>query len=64
MSPVRSRESQPILDELARQIYPGIAQFGRALDLGSRGREFESLYPDQPDKVDNARIINEVVGEV
>ena len=26
--------------------YPGIVQFGRMLDLGSSGREFESLCPD------------------
>ena len=25
---------------------PGVAQFGSALDLGSRGRGFESRYPD------------------
>ena len=27
-------------------LYPGLAQFGRALDLGSRGREFESRISD------------------
>ena len=27
--------------------YPGLAQFGRALGLGPRGREFESLSPDK-----------------
>ena len=27
-------------------MYLGVAQFGRALDLGSRGREFESLHSD------------------
>ena len=27
--------------------YPGLAQFGRALDLGSRGREFKSRISDQ-----------------
>ena len=27
-------------------LYPGMAQFGRALVLGTRGRGFESLCPD------------------
>ena len=33
---------------LFRPEYPGLAQFGRALDLGSRGREFKSRISDQP----------------
>ena len=28
-------------------FYPDVAQLGRALGLGPRGREFKSLYPDQ-----------------
>lgn len=31
--------------------YPGVVQLGRTLDLGSRGREFESRHSDQPGKV-------------
>ncbi len=29
-------------------IYPGVAQFGRALEWGSRGRWFDSSHSDQP----------------
>jgi hypothetical protein len=29
------------------QIMRGIAQFGRALGSGPRGRKFKSCYPDQ-----------------
>ena len=31
--------------------YLDVAQFGRALALGARGRRFESCYPDQPMKM-------------
>ena len=27
--------------------YPGVAQFGRALEWGSRGRRFDSCHSDQ-----------------
>lgn len=30
-------------------LYLGVAQFGSVLDLGSRGRGFESHHPDQPE---------------
>lgn len=33
--------------EYCVQTFPGIAQFGRALALGARRREFKSLCPDQ-----------------
>ena len=35
-------------DEQPNFIYPGLAQLGRARDLGSRGRGFEPRNSDQP----------------
>ena len=35
------------LHRITKMSHRGVAQFGSALDLGSRGREFESLHPDQ-----------------
>lgn len=32
--------------DIIRSVSRGVAQFGRALDLGSRGRKFESCHPD------------------
>ncbi len=32
--------------------YPGVAQFGRALEWGSRGREFDSRHSDQIKQTD------------
>ena len=29
------------------KIYPGVAQFGSALEWGSRGRRFDSCHSDQ-----------------
>ena len=29
-------------------LFPGVAQFGRALEWGSRGRWFDSSHSDQP----------------
>ena len=32
---------------IINQVYPDLAQFGRALHLGCRGRRFKSCNPDQ-----------------
>lgn len=36
-----------IFIERVTALYPSVAQFGSVLDLGSRGRRFESCHSDQ-----------------
>lgn len=36
-----------IMFDVAKAAYPGVAQFGSALEWGSRGREFDSRHSDQ-----------------
>ena len=35
-----------VADERRNRIFPGVAQFGSALEWGSRGRRFDSCHSD------------------
>lgn len=47
MSNIEIRFDKPYCDSVLLRCCRGVAQPGRALGLGPRGREFKSLRPDQ-----------------